>query len=60
VGSLAAAGRMDQARHEARVALATDASISARAWSRWHFQWYKDDAIAPRMERLLVGAGVPT
>jgi len=59
VGSLAAAGRMDQARHEARVALATDASISARAWSRWHFQWFKDDAIASRMERLLVAAGVP-
>jgi len=59
VGSLAAAGRMDQARHEARAALATDASISARGWSRWHFQWYKDDAIASNMERLLVTAGIP-
>ena len=59
VGSLAAAGRMDQARHEARATLATDPSISARGWSRWHFQWYRDDTIASRMERLLVDAGLP-
>jgi DNA-binding SARP family transcriptional activator len=59
VGSLAAAGRMDQARHEAHAALATDPSISARGWSRWHFQWHKDVAIASSLERLLVAAGIP-
>jgi tetratricopeptide (TPR) repeat protein len=59
VGSLAAGGRMDQARHEARAAFATDPSISARAWSRWHFQWYRDDVTVPRVERLLVAAGIP-
>jgi TolB-like protein len=58
VASLAAAGRMEQARHEATAALATDPTVSARAWSRWHFQPYRDDGIAPRMERLLVDAGV--
>jgi TolB-like protein len=59
VGSLAAAGRNEQARHEARAALAADPSLSARAWSRWHFHWHRDDATARRMERLLVSAGVP-
>ena len=59
VGSLAAAGRMDQASHEARATLAADPGVSARAWSRWHFRWYRDDAIAHRMERLLVAAGLP-
>lgn len=59
VGSLAAAGRMEQASYEARATLAADPGVSARAWSRWHFRWYRDDVIAHRMERLLVGAGVP-
>jgi len=59
VGSLVAAGRMEQARHEATAALATDPTVSARGWSRWYFRPYRDDAVASRMERLLVSAGVP-
>lgn len=59
VCSLSAAGREDQASHEARAAIAEDPTVSARAWSQWHFHWHRDNVTALRMERLLVSAGVP-
>jgi len=58
VANLAAGGRAEQARHEAQAILASRPAISARAWSRWQFRPYRDDAIASRMERLLVDAGL--
>ncbi len=59
VASLAAAGRAEQARHEARATLAAHPTVSAVHWCRWQFQPYKDKGPALRMERLLVAAGLP-
>jgi TolB-like protein/Flp pilus assembly protein TadD len=59
VASLAAAGRAEQARHEARATVASHPSASAGHWCRWQFQPYKDKDPALRMERLLVAAGLP-
>jgi DNA-binding SARP family transcriptional activator len=59
VASLAAAGRVEQARHEARATLAAYPSATARDWCRWHFQPYRVKSPAARVERLLVGAGLP-
>ncbi len=59
VASLEAAGRAEQARHEARATLAAHPSVSAGHWCRWQFQPYKDKDTALRMERVLVAAGLP-
>lgn len=59
VASLAGAGRMDQARHEAKATLAAYPSATARDWCRWHFQPYRERNPAARVRRLLVAAGVP-
>lgn len=58
VASLAAAGRAEQASHEARATLAAHPSVSAGHWCRWQFQPYKDKGPALRMERLLIESGV--
>jgi DNA-binding SARP family transcriptional activator len=59
VASLAAGGRVDQARHEAHATLAAYPLAAARDWCRWHFQPYRVKSPASRIERLLVGAGLP-
>ncbi len=59
VASLAAAGRAEQARHEARATLAAHPTVSAGHWCRWQYQPYKDKGPALRMERLLISAGLP-
>jgi TolB-like protein len=59
VGSLAAAGRAEQARHEARATLAVHPNLSVRDWCLWQFQPYRDKSPASRMERLLLAAGLP-
>lgn len=59
VASLAAGGRVDQARHEAQATLAAYPLAAARDWCRWHFQPYRVQSPAARVERLLVGAGLP-
>jgi DNA-binding SARP family transcriptional activator len=59
VANLAAAGKAEQARDEARATLAAHPSLSTRQWCRWHFQPYKYKSPAMRMERLLIAAGLP-
>ncbi|MDH5537193.1 MAG: hypothetical protein OEZ08_16705, partial [Betaproteobacteria bacterium] len=59
VASLAAAGRGEQARHEAQATLAAYPLAAARDWCRWHFQPYRVKSPAARVERLLIAAGVP-
>jgi len=59
VASLAGAGRVEQARHEARATLAAYPSATVRDWSRWHFQAYRAKNPAARVEQLLVAAGLP-
>jgi len=59
VASLAAVGRVDQARHEAHATLAAYPLAAARDWCRWHFQPYRVKSPAARVERLLVASGLP-
>jgi hypothetical protein len=59
VGSLAAAGRAEQARHEARATLAVYPNVSVHDWCLWQFQPYRDKNPASRMDRLLIAAGLP-
>jgi len=59
VASLAAAGRAEQAHHEAEATLAAHPTVSAAHWCRWQFQPYKNKDPALRMERLLVSVGLP-
>ena len=59
VASLAAGGRVDEARREAQATLAAYPAATARDWCRWHFQPYRVKSPAARVERLLVAAGVP-
>jgi len=59
VASLAGAGRVEQARHEAQATLAAHPLATVRDWCRWHFQSYRRKNPAARVEQLLVAAGLP-
>jgi tetratricopeptide (TPR) repeat protein len=60
VANLAAAGRVQQAREEARVILSAYPSASARQWCRLQFRpYYRVQSPSAAMERLLVASGLP-
>jgi TolB-like protein/tetratricopeptide (TPR) repeat protein len=60
VANLAAAGRVHQAREEARVILSAYPSVSARQFCRLHFHpYYRDPGLSAAIERLLVASGFP-
>lgn len=59
IANLAAGGRADDARHEAKETLAAHPAASAHQWCEWHFQPYRDKSPAQRIERLLVASGLP-
>ncbi|MGH9818080.1 MAG: hypothetical protein ACRD6I_18610, partial [Candidatus Acidiferrales bacterium] len=59
VASLAASGRVEQARHEASLTLARDPTVTAGDWCEWHFHPFRVGSPAQRIERLLVTSGLP-
>jgi DNA-binding SARP family transcriptional activator len=59
VASLAASGRVEQARHEAAVTLAAHPTVTASDWCDWHFLPYRAGSPAQRIKRLLVASGLP-
>ena len=59
VASLAAAGKLEQARFEANATVAAHPSVSTGRWCEWQFAPYQDRRPALKMERLLASAGMP-